>query len=126
VVYIGETCEGSMHDKSIFDDILIDTQGFNLLMDLGFQGAEHDCQSAILPYKKPKNKELSLLQKSINKSISKNRVLIENIFSRMKRLKIINYKIRLKSQQARHIVIILAAGIHNLRNAFRMPIRKHS
>lgn len=126
LLYLGETCEGSMHDKSIFDELVIDTQGFNLLLDLGFQGAEKDCPSAILPYKKPKNKELSELQKSINKGISKERVLIENVFASMKRLKIISYKIRLRSCQDRHRVIMLAAGIHNLRNSFRNPLLNHS
>lgn len=126
VVYLGETCEGSMHDKSIFDDLRIDTQGFNLLLDLGFQGAEKDCDSAILPFKKPRNKELSKLQKSVNSGISKERVLIENVFARMKRLKIIRNKIRLASSQARHMVIMLAAGIHNLRNSFRNPLINYS
>lgn len=126
VVYLGETCEGSMHDKAIFDDLCIDTQGFNLLLDLGFQGAEKDCCTAILPYKKPRNKELSKLQISVNKGISKERVLIENVFARMKRLKIVSGKIRLRSCQARHIVIMLAAGIHNLRNSFRNPLVNYS
>lgn len=126
VLYLGETCEGSMHDKSIFDELTIDTQGFNLLLDLGFQGAEKACPSVILPYKKPKNKELSKLQKSVNKGISKERVLIENVFARMKRLKIIRNKIRLRSSKARHMVIMLAAGIHNLRNAFRNPLLNYS
>jgi hypothetical protein len=126
VVYLGETCEGSMHDKSIFDDVTIDTQGFNLLLDLGFQGVEKNCPSAVLPYKKPKNKELSELKKSVNKGISKERVLIENVFARMKRLKIIGSKIRLRSCQVRHMVIMLAAGIHNLRNSFRNPLLNYS
>jgi hypothetical protein len=126
VLYLGETCEGSMHDKSIFDDLTIDTQGFNLLLDLGFQGAEKTCQSVILPYKKPKSKDLSKLQRFVNKGISKERVLIENVFARMKRLKIIRNKIRLRSCQARHMVIMLAAGIHNLRNKFRNPLLNYS
>ena len=126
VVYLGETYEGSMHDKTIFDDLRIDTQGFNLLLDLGFQGAEKDCPSVILPFKKPKNKDLTKLQKSVNKGISKERVLIENVFARMKRLKIIRNKIRLRSAQARHTVIMIAAGIHNLRNSFRNPIINYS
>lgn len=105
-----------MHDKSIFDNLKIDTQGFNLLLDLGFQGAEKNCCSALLPFKKPRSKELSKLQKSVNRGISKEQVLIENVFARMKRLKIIRNKIRLTSAQAPHIVIMLAAGIHNLRN----------
>lgn len=126
VVYLGETYEGSMHDKSIFDELTIETQGFNLLLDSGFQGVEKTCPSAILPYKKPVKKELSKLQKSINKGISKERVLIENVFARMKRFKIIRNKIRLRTTKARHMVMMLAAGIHNLRNSSRNPILNHS
>lgn len=126
VVYLGETCEGSMHDKSIFDELIIDTQGVNLLLDLGFQGAEKDCPSAILPFKKPRSKELSKLRKSVNKGISKERVLIENVFARMKRLKIIRNKIRLRSYQARHMVIMVAAAIHNLRNSLRNQLLNYS
>ncbi|CAG4999803.1 hypothetical protein DYBT9275_02310 [Dyadobacter sp. CECT 9275] len=126
VVYLGETCEGSMHDKSIFDELTVETQGLNLLLDLGFQGAEKTCPSAILPYKKTAKKELSKLQKSINKEISKERVLIENVFNRMKRFSIIRNKIRLRSDHARHLVMMLAAGIHNLRNSFRNPLLNHS
>lgn len=36
VLYLSETYEGSVHDKSIFDDVQLHTQGFNLLLDLGF------------------------------------------------------------------------------------------
>lgn len=55
VLQLGDTCEGSMHDKSILDDLTLDTQGFNLLLDLGFQGSEKDCPLAILPNSKPEN-----------------------------------------------------------------------
>lgn len=126
VLYLSETYEGSVHDKTIFDQVQIHTQGLNLLLDLGFQGAEKDCQNAILPFKKPKNKELTDLQKSINKGISKERVLIENVFASIKRLKIIRNKVRLKSSNARHLIMMLAAGLHNLRNTFRTPLINHS
>ncbi|WP_159474142.1 transposase family protein, partial [Dyadobacter sp. 3J3] len=106
--------------------VQIHTQGLNLLLDLGFQGAEKDCPCAILPFKKPKKRELTDLQKSINKGISKERVLIENVFSSIKRLKIVRNKVRLKCSKARHLIMMLAVGLHNLRNKFRKPIINHS
>jgi hypothetical protein len=126
VLYLSETYEGSVHDETIFDQVQIHKQGLNLLLDLGFQGDEKDCQNAILPFKKPKNKELTDLQKSINKGISKERVLIENVFASIKRLKIIRNKVRLTSSNARHLIMMLASGLHNIRNTFRRPLINHS
>jgi hypothetical protein len=126
VLYLSETYEGSIHDKSILDDVQMDTHGFNLLLDLGFQGADKYCQTVILPYKKPKNKALTILQKSINKEISKKRVLIENVFASIKRLKIVRNKVRLRCSAVRHLIIRLAAGMHNLRSRFRNPILNYS
>lgn len=126
VLYLSETYEGSVHDKTIFDQVQIHTQGLNLLLDLGFQGAEKDCPCAILPFKKPRNKELTDLQKSINKGISKERVLVENVFASIKRLKIVRNKVRLKCSKTRHLIMLVAAGLHNLRNKFRKPLINHS
>ena len=121
-LFLSDTYEGATHDKTIWDHLCIDTYGCNLLVDLGFLGAEKDCPQVILPYKKPKGGKLNELQKQINRAISQIRVRIEHAFSGMKRLKIIRNKIRVKSYDARERMIRIAAGLHNLRITFRKPL----
>gem|GEM_PF-2946836 len=75
---------------------------------------------------KNRNKDLTDLEKSINKGISKERVLVENVFASIKRLKIVRNKVRLKCSKARHLIMLVAAGLHNLRKEFRKPLINHS
>lgn len=126
VLFLSDTYEGSMHDKTIWDQLYMNMHAGNLLADLGFLGAEKACPQLILPYKKPKGGELDKLQKQINQAISRTRVRIEHAFSGIKRLKIIRNKIRLKSYNARERVIRIAAGLHNLRITFRKPLLNQS
>jgi hypothetical protein len=119
IVYLSPSYEGTVHDKAIWDAIDIEQAPLNLLADLGFMGIEKDYPNAILPYKKPKSKELSDLQKKINHGISKVRVRVEHAFSGIKRLKIIRNKIRLKTYEVRDRMIRIAAALHNLRVTYR-------
>lgn len=119
ILFLSDSHQGSTHDKSIWDQIQFDFGGLNVLADLGFYGAEKDQPNVILPYKRPKNGELTSLQKDINKAIGSLRVRIEHAFSGVKRLKIIRNKIRLKTYQVRDQVFKIAAALHNLRICFR-------
>lgn len=115
IEFISESYMGSIHDKTIWDQIEVDLKGHNLIADLGFVGMEKDCPNAILPFKKPKGGQLTALQRSINKAIGSARVTVEHAFCGVKRLKIIGEKIRLKSLQKRDLVFKIAVGLHNLR-----------
>lgn len=106
---------GSVHDKTIWDQIDFTFNDLNLLADMGFQGIESHCENAIQPYKKPKGKQITQLQKEINRAIGSTRVIIEHAFSGIKSLKIISNKIRLKTFQTRDTVFKIAVGLHNLR-----------
>lgn len=121
ILYLGSSYEGSVHDKTIWDEMTVKVGNVSLLMDLGFLGADKDCETVILPFKKPKKKELRPLQKQINQAISKARVVVEHAFAGVKRLKIIRNKIRLKSYEHRDRVMRIAAALHNLRLQFRSP-----
>ena len=92
--------------------------------DLGFLGIEKEHSTIILPYKKPKGRDLSDLKKKINQGISRARVIVEHAFAGIKRLKIIRNKIRLKSYEMRNAVMRIAAGLHNLRVQYRKDIGK--
>lgn len=126
ILYLGPSYQGSVHDKTLWDQAEIDHTPLNLLADLGFAGVEKEYPNAVLPYKKPRNGELTALQKSINQGISRIRVRVEHAFSGVKRLKIIRNKIRLKGYQARDAVMRIAAALHNLRTTFRNPVLNHS
>ncbi len=65
--FISDTYEGSVHDKSIWDNLVIKKSSINILVDLGFLGADKTHENVILPYKTSKYKKTSSLQKQINK-----------------------------------------------------------
>lgn len=119
VLYLSPSYPGSVHDKTIWDDLEVGDKGINILMDLGFLGAEKTHENIILPFKKPKNGELTDLQKKINHEISKIRVKVEHAFAGIKTLKIVRNKIRLKYFEVRERVMKIATGLHNLRRKFR-------
>ena len=125
ILFISGSHQGSTHDKSIWDQINLDFGDLNVLTDLGFLGADKTHPNVILPYKKPKNKELTALQKDINKAIGSSRVKTEHAFIGVKRLKIIRNKIRLKTYHIRDQVFRVASALHNLRLDFR-AIQNHS
>ena len=119
LLFVSESEYGSVHDKSIWDSISFTFKDKNLLADLGFVGIDKDNLNVILPYKKPKNGELTALQKEINHKIGALRVRVEHAFSGVKRLKIIREKVRLKTYEVRDQVFRIAAALHNLRVEFR-------
>jgi len=124
--FISPCYAGSVHDKKIWDELSVQTAGQNLLMDLGFIGTEKDRLDIILPFKKPKNGRLSLVQKQLNRALSSLRVTIEHAFGGVKRLKIIREKIRLKGVNKRELVMKIAVAFHNFRIRCRKPIQNDS
>jgi hypothetical protein len=59
VLFLSETYEGSVHDKTVWNEIKFDIEEHTLLLDSGFEGAEHQCPTVVTPFKKPKGKELT-------------------------------------------------------------------
>ena len=68
IVFLSDLYEGKVHDKSLWDALELEVQGRNILLDLGFHGTE--VLEAILPFKKPKNQELTKHQKAVKSSQS--------------------------------------------------------
>ena len=77
---------------------------------------------AIIPHKKPKGKELSVQQKEQNKSVSKKRVGVEHAISGVKRIFILQYKLRVKNYEQHDKLILLGCGLHNLRIKLRKKL----
>lgn len=125
-LFLSDSYEGRIHDKAIWDDLIVENFEQNMLVDLGFLGIDNTHPNAILPFKKPRNGTLTQAQKQINKVISQKRIRIEHAFAGLKCLKIIRNKIRLKSYDIRERIIRIATALHNLRIRFRQPIINHS
>lgn len=119
VLFLSETYEGSVHDKTIWNELQVNIEEHGILLDLGFEGAEKQCPTAITPFKKPKGEELSESKKKVNTGISKKRAIIENVFEMIKRLRIVRDKIRIKGVDKRHLVMRIATAIHNLRIKYK-------
>ncbi len=119
VLFLSDSYEGKVHDKALWNDLNVESFELSLLADLGFLGIDKTHPEAILPYKKPKNGQLTNFQKNINSFIASIRVKVEHAFAGIKRMKIIRNKIRLKSWEAREQMMRIATALHNLRMVFR-------
>ena len=124
VLDVSQSYAGSIHDKKVFDiektieRICKETPHW---IDLGYQGVQHDYPDHynILPIKRKKGKELSTLAKESNKAHSKRRILVEHIFSRLKKFGILAQIYRGKkgqfNQAFRNIVAIHNFKIEEMR-----------
>lgn len=117
IIYLGETFEGSIHDKKMYDleELKFPDQWHSLWMDLGFLGIEAENVELFMPEKKPKGKELSNFQKELNTLIASIRVKVEHAIAGVKRLKITRNQIRLHGWEKRDRMMNIACGLHNLR-----------
>ena len=116
VLYLSETFEGKEHDKTILleSDIKFYKE-IEALVELAYKGLSIKNVTIIIPEKKPKNKELTEIQKESNKQKSKIRVRIEHAISGVKRLHILKHKLRMKKYEQHDLVMLLGCGLHNFR-----------
>jgi len=122
ILFLSSTYPGSVHDKTLADET---GHGYPdetvLIADLGYQGYELGHLSILLPHKQPKNGELTEQQKQENTDLSQIRVPVEHVIAGVKRLNIVKEKIRLRFQNVRDQIMLIACGLHNLRTATRTP-----
>ncbi|WP_164891072.1 transposase family protein [Botryobacter ruber] len=116
VLYLSPTVEGSLHDKALADEVELEfVPDKDLLADLGFVGYKPQGTQPCLPVKRLPNQELSELDKQYNQLLASIRVKVEHVMAGVKRVKIVKDKIRLKGQQLRDQVMLIACGLQNLR-----------
>ena len=94
ILDVSASYPGSVHDKTIIDqEKTIEKFPKKTVkrLDLGYKGvpAENADHQVIIPFKKPKGKELGPLFKQFNHRHSKARVKVENVFAEMKSHKIL-------------------------------------
>lgn len=118
---------GSVHDKTIADEYpLILPLGSVLKQDLGFVGHKPNLVTIEMPFKKPKNKELTFSQKIYNKLLSSTRIVVEHANSGVKRLRIVKEIVRIHDAAFRDTVISVACALHNFRTLSENSNRKYT
>jgi hypothetical protein len=75
-----------------------------LLADSGYQGLLTLHKNSRIPYKKSKLHPLTKEQKSLNRNLAKERIVIENINAKIKTFKIMSERYR--NRQKRHLLRI--------------------
>ena len=91
VVFLGKTRPGSVHDKKMADlDKVPFPRDSVLLKDTGYQGYEPPGITCLQPKKKPRKRELTALDKTVNRGISSIRVRVEHSIGGVKRSRIIS------------------------------------
>lgn len=129
-MFIGGTFPGHKHDYTIlkeefpqnipwFEDLVV-------LADSGYQGIRSDYSgdNILIPYKKPRKSkanphpELTESQKEYNRALGKMRVFVENAIGGIKRYNILNHVFRNKKADFDDDVVVICAGLWNLRLLF--------
>ena len=121
VVYLSGTYEGKKHDKKIADEEDYQfPKGSTLLQDTGFQGYHPEGVTIVQPKKKPRNGELTEVEKVINRGISSLRVEVEHHIGGIKRCQILMQTFRNRVEGFVDDVMETACGLHN----FRLELRR--
>jgi hypothetical protein len=131
ILVVGPTAAGSRHDYALLKDELNPHQpglsSVEVYVDLAYQGIKdryptfHDIH---IPYKKPRpsknnpNPQLTSSQKKENRAISRVRVIVENLIGDMKSFQILSIKFRNRVKSFGDQVILLVAGLCNLKNNY--------
>jgi len=121
MLFMSYSFSGSTHDKAIYDELEVNVGNVPFLLDLGFIGVD-ESGSTMVPFKKPKGKELGKVKKQLNQAMSKLRVKIEHVFAGVKRLKMLKEKIRIPCYAKRQTIVKVAVAIHNLRVQYRSSL----
>ena len=119
--YLGCLWNGKAHDKRIYDSELggFDYSGKRRLADLGFLGlrAQGTDDAVLLPWKKPKNGELTEEEKADNRVLAAIRVRVEHAIGGMKRCFILRHTHRFHYNRLSHEAMRLCAGLWNMKIA---------
>lgn len=125
VLFLSETVEGTLHDKALADEMELYFPPEGVMMqDLAFMGYSPDKVKVVMPEKKPNKQELSSEDKAFNMLVSSMRVTpgrraVEHAIAGIKRLRIVQEKIRLRIENIQDQVMLIACGLHNLRINYR-------
>lgn len=130
---IGPTAPGRRHDYALLKEELTPEQpglsSVEVYVDLGYQGIEKDypkLHKIHIPHKKPRKSEanpnptLTPKQKKENRAISRVRVAVEHLIGDLKNFQILTSKFRNHIANLGDQVILVVAGLCNLRNNYEV------
>lgn len=124
VHFLSATEGGRVHDKKLADEYALHLPAGSVLrQDLGLLGHAPTGVVVEMPHKKPPKRELTFAQRLYNHLLSPLRVVIEHAHSGIKRLRMVQDPLRLRSEWGRDTVMAVACGLHNLR--VRSPQRAY-
>ena len=110
--------KGAVHDFELLKSSKIRiSAGIIAVLDKGYIGFDKIHKNSIIPFKKPKNGELTAEQKKFNRKISSFRIVIEHVNRRIKRFKILSHRYR--NKQKKHLLrVSLICGVFNFELGF--------
>lgn len=130
ILFLTKTVEGKRHDKKLADESKYELpSGCQLAQDTGFQGFKVEGVTILQPKKKPRNSELTDLEKSINSWHASIRIRAEHAIGGIKRYRIVKDTIRNWKTKFKDAIFETCCGLHNFRLRFRPwqypPVQLH-
>lgn len=117
ILMLGATDEGHEHDYPMLKKNKLPEaipKKVKTYLDLGFKGIDKDYSlQIIMPFRKPRTRDLSSEQKAYNKKVSRIRVIGENALAGVKRLRCISDVCRNKNEELKDHLTWLACGLWN-------------
>jgi DDE superfamily endonuclease len=126
LIFLSPTVVGKIHDKTLIETFEITKKNISFLADLAFLNWNpSENITVVLPHKKPRNtkkekKELTQEQKEYNRKHSIRRVVVENVFARLKTMRILKDTIRNYKENFKDLVIQTAAALCNFRKSIKI------
>lgn len=117
ILLLSPTADGKEHDypllkKSKLPDHI--PKKVKTYLDLGFKGIQKDYSLKILmPFRKPRTRDLTKKQKEFNKKVSRLRVKGENALAGVKRMRCLTDVCRNKSEELKDHLMWISCGLWN-------------
>jgi hypothetical protein len=113
IINVSKSYGGRIHDFAVRKAEKPLPREATILADSGYQGLQKKNKNAVLPHKKKRKTPLAKKEKAHNRALASQRVLIENVFAKLKKFKILGSVYR-NFQKKLHLRFNIIAGIHNL------------
>ena len=116
IIFLGETTQGSRHDKALADDDHPPLPPDSRVMgDSGYQGYTVDQVHVTIPLKKPKGGELTPEEKATNKRLAQLRVPVEHANAGIKISNICQITFRNRKAGMADRAMSVSAGLYNFK-----------
>ena len=116
ILFLSATHGGRVHDLRIAEATPYPLPaGSRLLQDLGFLAFTLPQVEILMPTKKPRGEDLTLVQQRTNQALHQRRLRIEHVNSSVKRCRIVKDRMRLWKQGVRDLAMERCCALHNFR-----------